>query len=104
MDFRSGGTILTELERARNLCACGIFLFTEDDPLEGHGAAAPRDNVVFEAGYFMSSKGGSRCLIVRSGDAKIPADVGGSIYVSLARDGDVSAIESRLASFLDSNL
>jgi predicted nucleotide-binding protein len=104
-DFRAGGTILGEIERARARCTCGIFLFSEDDPLEGHeGAAAPRDNVVFEAGYFMSSKGAPRCLIIRAGRAKMPADVGGTIYLPLANNGDVSAIEGKLLAFLDSNL
>lgn len=88
MDFRSGVSILNELEAARRACSCGIFLFSEDDPLEGeHGGAAPRDNVVFEAGHFFSSKGMARCLIIRVGDAKMPADLGGAIYVALDRTG-----------------
>ena len=105
MDFHAGGTILGEIERARARCSCGIFLFSEDDPLEGReGAAAPRDNVVFEAGYFMSAKGPPRCLIIRAGKAKMPADVGGTIYLPLAKDGDVNSIEGRLFAFLDDNI
>jgi hypothetical protein len=105
MDFRAGGSILSEIEIARAACSCGVFLFSEDDPLEGTpGGAAPRDNVVFEAGYFMSSKGPERCLIVRHGEAKMPADVGGAIYVHLGKTGDVSAIEGRLSDFLTRNL
>jgi predicted nucleotide-binding protein len=105
MDFRAGGSILSEIENARAACSCGIFLFSEDDPLEGTPVgAAPRDNVVFEAGYFMSSKGPDRCLIVRHGEAKMPADVGGAIYVHLARGADVGAIESRLGDLLARNL
>jgi hypothetical protein len=105
MDFRAGGSILDEIENARAACTCGVFLFSEDDPLEGTaGGAAPRDNVVFEAGYFMSAKGPERSLIIRHGDAKMPADVGGSIYVHLAKSADVSSIESRLSDFLDRNL
>lgn len=105
MDFRAGDSILSEIENARTACSCGIFLFTEDDPLEGtSGGAAPRDNVVFEAGYFMSSKGPSRCLIIRSGEAKMPADVGGSIYIHLPKGADVSTIEGQLRDFLTKNL
>lgn len=105
MDFRAGMSILNEIERARVECSCGLFLFSEDDPLEGgNGAAAPRDNVVFEAGYFMSSKGPDRCLIIREGEAKMPADVGGTIYVQLNKGSDVATIEGRLRSFLESNL
>jgi hypothetical protein len=105
MDFRAGGSILSEIENARAACSCGVFLFSEDDPLEGApGLAAPRDNVVFEAGYFMSSKGPERCLIIRHGDAKMPADLGGAIYVHLPKMTDVSSIEGRLNDFLAKNL
>ena len=105
MDFRAGGSILDEIENARAACSCGVFLFSEDDPLEGTaGGAAPRDNVVFEAGYFMSSKGSERCLIVRHGEAKMPADVGGAIYVHLSKTDDVASIEGRLSDFLTRNL
>jgi predicted nucleotide-binding protein len=82
-----------------------VFLFSEDDPLEGiSGAAAPRDNVVFEAGYFMSSKGPERCLIIGHGDAKMPADLGGAIYVHWPEMNDVTSIEGRLSDFLTKNL
>jgi Predicted nucleotide-binding protein containing TIR-like domain len=105
MDFRVGGSILSEIENARSACSCGVFLFSEDDPLEdAPGVAAPRDNVVFEAGYFMSSKGPERCLIIRHGDAKMPADVGGAIYLHLGKNMSVSSIEGRLRDFLAQNL
>ncbi len=56
VDFKAGGSILNEIENARRTWSRGVFLFSEDDPLDGPaGVAAPRDNVVFEAGYFMSS-------------------------------------------------
>lgn len=105
MDFRTGGSIIGEIENAKATCSCGIFLFSEDDPLEGtSGAAAPRDNVVFEAGYFMSAKGADRCLIVRHGEPRMPADVGGDIYVYLSKAADVGSIEGRLSDFLSRNL
>ena len=105
MDFRSGTSILNEIEAASSSCASGIFLFSENDPLEGvDGGAAPRDNVVFEAGYFMNSKGPERCLIIREGNAKMPADLGGAIYLHLKGPGDIASIESRLTRFLKENL
>jgi hypothetical protein len=103
--FRMGVSILSEIETAKAICSCGIFLFSEDDPLEGAaGGAAPRDNVVFEAGYFMSVKGEERCLIIRHGEAKMPADLGGAIYVQLIKNADVSSIENQLSNFLSRNL
>jgi hypothetical protein len=85
-DFKPGRSILEEIEEARIRCTLGIFLFTKDDILAAAGSiaqAAPRDNVVFEAGYFVGAKGKERVLIVREKDAKMPADLGGDIYASL---------------------
>lgn len=104
MDFRAGVSILSEIEDAAARCTCGIFLFGNNDPLEGmDGAAAPRDNVVFEAGYFMNAKGPDRCLIIREDKAKMPADLGGAIYLPI-KNSQVDAIESRLRRFLKDNL
>lgn len=104
-DFVAGGSILRRIEEARANCSCGIFLFSEDEQLEGTvKRAAPRDNVVFEAGYFMSAKGPDACLIIRKGNAKMPADVGGTIYLKLENDADASSIAPRLKDFLTENL
>jgi hypothetical protein len=87
-DFRPGRSILEEIEEARLRCTAGIFLFTRDDGLMDAGPgreAAPRDNVVFEAGYFAAAKGKSRVLIIREEATKMPADLGGDIYVPLDR-------------------
>jgi predicted nucleotide-binding protein len=100
MDFRAGRSILAEVEAARDSCSAGVFLFSEDDAYDAEGGAAPRDNVVFELGYFMSAKGPDRCLIVRVGEPRIPADLGGTIYVPLAKGQDVASIEGGLAAFV----
>jgi hypothetical protein len=52
----------------------------------------------------MSAKGPDRRLIIREGTAKMPADVGGTIYVQLNKGSNVATIEGRLRSFLESNL
>jgi hypothetical protein len=101
MDFRSGASILEEIENAMELCDRGVFLFSEDDPLDApHGMAAPRDNVVFEAGAFIGAKGAKNCLIIRVGNAKMPADLGGAIYLGLGVSEDVSKIAEQLADFV----
>jgi predicted nucleotide-binding protein len=106
MDFSAGGTILDEIEQAGRDCTCGIFLFTKDDPLisTDSGTAAPRDNVVFEAGYFIRAKGKQRTLIIREEGAKMPADLGGNIYISLKDRNDISAIHTSLNRFLAERL
>lgn len=77
--FRLGRSIMEEVTRAAFTCRCGLFLFTADDLLESRGTATslPRDNVLLEAGYFMSSRGSSRVVIIREKGTKTPADLGG---------------------------
>ena len=99
------GTILEQIKKAAACCSGGIFLFTADDDLEGEaGKAAPRDNVVFEAGYFVHAKGQKRVLIVlETGDkktAKMPADLGGAIYAPLPDRANIEALEGQLKRFL----
>jgi hypothetical protein len=101
-DFKPGRSILEEIEEARVRCTMGIFLFTRDDVLESSGSAlqaAPRDNVVFEAGYFVSAKGKSRVLIVREKGAKMPADLGGDIYASLDDRANLQPVQEIVRRF-----
>ena len=100
-DFAPGRSILEEIEEARSRCTAGVFLFTKDDAIASPGgAAAPRDNVVFEAGYFAAAKGKQRVLVVREADAKMPADLGGDIYASLTSRADLTEVTSALTRFL----
>lgn len=105
-DFSAGGNILDEIERASLICTAGIFLFTQDDLLENPQGdrAAPRDNVVFEAGYFTQSKGRERVLIIREQSAKMPADIGGNIYLLLPDRHAISSIETPLRAFVEKRL
>jgi predicted nucleotide-binding protein len=73
--------------------------------LEGdESKAAPRDNVVFEAGYFAAAKGRDRVLIIREYGAKMPADLGGNIYLSLPDRNDTRLIESSIRDFVNRRL
>ena len=97
------GTILEQIEAAGSRCSAGIFLFTKSDRLEGgEGKAAPRDNVVFEAGYFVHAKSHRRVLIVKEDGAKMPADLGGAIYAPLADRANVEPISEQLEAFVES--
>jgi hypothetical protein len=103
-DFDLSTTILEQIELASIRCGAGIFLFTKDDPLADIGGkekAVPRDNVVFEAGFFSAIKGKARVLIVRESDAKMPADLGGDIYASLNDKRDIEPIKTALRKFTD---
>ncbi len=100
-DFIPGRTILGQIEEAAKRSVGGIFLFTKDDDLAEGEQAVPRDNVVFEAGYFIGVKGKRNVLIVREAGSKMPADLGGDIYAPLKDQTDIKAIEPVLAAFLD---
>ncbi len=103
--FMKGGTIIEEIENASQTCQCGIFLFTADDPLTNNEhQASPRDNVIFEAGYFMKAKGKERILIIREDGAKMPADIGGNIYISLQDRNNISSITADIQYFLETRL
>ncbi len=106
VDFKPASVILDEIEIAAKTCLGGVFLFTGDDEfVVGNSAhAAPRDNVVFEAGYFMHAVGRERTLIIRESNAKMPADVGGGIYLELADRKDTSTIETGLRRFIETQL
>lgn len=104
-DFTPGRSVLEEIEEARLRCTAGIFLFTKDDDLvDAVGAthAVPRDNVVFEAGYFASAKGKKRVLIIRQEGAKMPADLGGDIYAALKDLADLTPVEDAVRKFMTS--
>ena len=102
-DFIPGRTIIEQIQEAAARCTGGVFLFTKDDDLadDGHvDRSVPRDNVVFEAGYFSGLKGKRNVLIIREEGSKMPADLGGDIYAPLAKRSDVSTIEPTLNAFL----
>jgi predicted nucleotide-binding protein len=112
-DFSAGRTVLEEITEAGKLCSAGIFLFTRDDVLSDGSmkgrrtrsgsqvsAAIPRDNVVFEAGYFIGIKGKRRVLIVREEGAKMSADLGGDIYAALEDRHDIGPIKATLKKFV----
>jgi predicted nucleotide-binding protein len=103
-EFKPGRTILDEIREAAFRCTGAIFLFTRDDEASDPGPtgkALPRDNVVFEAGYFSSLKTKHNVLIILEDGTKMPADLGGDIYSSLKTRSAVPSIKSDLAKFID---
>jgi hypothetical protein len=103
-DFIPGRTILEQIEQAAARSIGGIFLFTKDDDLADRSkvaVAVPRDNVVFEAGYFIAAKGKRNVLIIRQAGSKMPADLGGDIYAALPSRDSIAPIERTLAAFMD---
>jgi predicted nucleotide-binding protein len=87
-----------------------VFLFTKDDELEAPAKgkasvdAIPRDNVLLEAGYFTQALGKQRVVIIREKGAKMPADLGGIIYLSLEKRDQLLGIKRDLRNFLQEAL
>jgi hypothetical protein len=103
-DFLPGRTILDQIEQASARSVAGIFLLTRDHEVPDEHlqyTAMPRDNVLFEAGYFVSSKGKRNVLIIREQGSKMPADLGGDIYASLLDRTDIAPIERSLRAFIE---
>ena len=103
-DFAPASSILEQIAEAASRCSAGIFLFTGDDLLtdrEHSDKAVPRDNVVFEAGYFASAKGKDHVLIIREAGARMPADLGGDIYASLQDKAKIAPIKETIRRFID---
>jgi predicted nucleotide-binding protein len=81
-----------------------VFLFTQDDKLTGDSLmtakAVPRDNVVFEAGYFTSIKDRHNVLVILESGAKMPADLGGKVYASLKDRSSIRSVEQDIRKFV----
>jgi Predicted nucleotide-binding protein containing TIR-like domain len=96
-DFPASQTIWDSIQEAVHLTRCGVFLFMADDKLKSPiSQYAPRDNVVYEAGYFAGARGRERTLVIREGGAKVPTDLGGVKYIVLDCRDTVVSIETPL--------
>ena len=81
----TGNTIIEKFEKYSDV-GCAIGLFTADDL--GRAKANPddkpraRQNVVFEAGYFIGKLGRDRIVILSDSGVEIPSDLSGVVYTS----------------------
>ena len=60
--------------------------------------------MIFEMGMFMEAKGRERVLVVREDGAKMPADIGGGIYLALKDRDDITPIHTKLLNFIDKRI
>lgn len=80
----SGKTIIEKFEEHSNVGAA-IALFTNDDlgrlnQEGGKEASRARQNVVFEAGYFMGKLGRNRVILIAEKGVELPSDLQGVVY------------------------
>lgn len=89
--FPPGSYPLENLEREVNLADFGIAFAQPDDLLRARDQQlpAPRNNVIFELGFFMSRLGRSRTLLLvpRGQDMHLPSDFKGLLPLYYDTDG-----------------
>lgn len=80
-----GKTIIEKIEENSDVGAA-ICLFTGDDYGKAKDATSDnlraRQNVVFEAGYFMGKLGRGNVILIASPDIEIPSDLQGVVYTN----------------------
>lgn len=82
-----GATIIEKFERYSDVKAA-ICLFTEDDLGKAKAdkdlKARARQNVVFEAGYFIGKLGRDRVVLLANREIEMPSDLSGVVYTDNA--------------------
>jgi hypothetical protein len=100
--FNPGTTTLERLVEIAHEVDFAAFAFARDDwttagasaaPAAESGQAAPRDNVVFEAGLFGGVLGMRRTFILHANGAKLPSDLLGLTSI---RYGETTAAELKV--------
>ncbi|MQW87784.1 TIR domain-containing protein [Sinorhizobium saheli] len=79
-----GRTVISKLSELAEGVEFAVVLLTPDDVggvKGGEQSYRPRQNVVFELGYFLAKLGPSRVAVVKSGELETPSDFGGVLTV-----------------------
>lgn len=84
----AGQTIIEKFEKNSDQCRAAIILMTADDEgkslHESDYQKRARQNVVFEAGYFMGKLGRNKVIIIVEAGIEIPSDLQGVVYTDKA--------------------
>jgi hypothetical protein len=106
--FNPGRSTLDRLVELSQEVDFAAFVFAQDDwtTTDAHqsGQAAPRDNVVFEAGLFGGALGIRRTFILHANDSKLPTDLLGLTsvrYNPAAGPDEVGEISDKLRKVIE---
>jgi predicted nucleotide-binding protein len=92
-EHASGGrTIIEKFEEESSHIGFAVVLLTPDDvgasrDRPGGQGLRPRQNVVFELGYFVGKLGRKRVCMLYKGDVQVPSDCQGVLYVPMDAAG-----------------
>jgi predicted nucleotide-binding protein len=92
-----GLTLIEKFEKYAAEADLVFVLLTPDDlggPVgSGNYSARPRQNVVFEFGYFLGSlrRHSGRVFLLKKGESEIPSDITGVVYVDITDGIDAAA-------------
>jgi hypothetical protein len=111
--FQPGTNTLDRLLELTREVDFAAFVFAQDDwttstaasvPEAGAAQAAPRDNVVFEAGLFGGALGMRRTFILHAQGAKLPTDLLGLTCVRYAAStpAEIKAVNEKLRGAIES--
>jgi hypothetical protein len=118
--FRLGRNITESILTAPHFFDYSMLILGPDDTVTSRGskAKAPRDNVIFELGFFLGSQGRTRAFAVvleragqvgkKSSRIKIPSDLAGEQFLKVALSGrgkpskpDIRKVVSRIGQSLE---
>lgn len=83
--INSGMTLIEKFEDFANLAGFAVILMTPDDygypkEHEEQKKHRPRQNVIFELGYFLAKLGRSKTIVLTKGDLELLSDFSGVVY------------------------
>ena len=97
--FQVGRSIHEQLEEVSDKVSVAVLLLTKDDLLETDSddpTYIPRDNVLYELGYFSAKLGMEQTIFIVEEGVKVPSDLGGILMISLEKPEETEKIEATL--------
>jgi predicted nucleotide-binding protein len=99
-DLRLGNPpLISQIEQISRECQVSVFLVTKDDQIvesSGTLTATPRDNIIFEVGFFAARLGLDRTFLVVEEGTKLPTDWGGILHIPFRDKKDLGDANDKL--------